>query len=86
MRQAGAESKGCTSVLLEKFPVFTVFSFASAKRTRTGKRKTAAKRQRQEEPSTSQPMSTTNEDAEPESGRSTPDTQVWWLRSQWKIY
>ncbi|EDL38985.1 mCG120049 [Mus musculus] len=49
---------------------------AKAKRTRTGKRKTAAKRQRQEEPSTSQPMSTTNEDAEPESGRSTPDTQV----------
>lgn len=26
MRQAGAESKGCTSVLLEKFPVFTVLS------------------------------------------------------------
>ncbi|NP_001019892.2 pyrin and HIN domain-containing protein 1-like [Mus musculus] len=49
---------------------------AKAKRKGKGKRKTAAKRQRQEEPSTSQPMSTTNEDAEPESGRSTPDTQV----------
>ncbi|XP_021011315.1 pyrin and HIN domain-containing protein 1-like isoform X1 [Mus caroli] len=49
---------------------------AKAKKKGTGKRKTAVKRQRQEEPSTSQPMSTTNEDAEPESGRSTPDTQV----------
>ncbi|GAB1285738.1 Pyrin and HIN domain-containing protein 1 [Apodemus speciosus] len=49
---------------------------AKAKRKQIGKRKTAAKRQKREEPSTSQPMSTTNEDAESESGRSTPDTQV----------
>ncbi|XP_021053891.1 pyrin and HIN domain-containing protein 1-like [Mus pahari] len=49
---------------------------AKAKRKQTGKRKTAAKRQKREEPSTSQPMSTTNEEAEPGSGRSTPDTQV----------
>lgn len=49
---------------------------AKAKRKQVGKRKTAAKRQNREEPSTSQPMSTTNEDVEPESGRNTPDTQV----------
>ncbi|XP_032771350.1 pyrin and HIN domain-containing protein 1-like [Rattus rattus] len=42
---------------------------AKAKMKQIKKRKTAEKRQRREEPSTSQPMSTINEDVEPESGR-----------------
>ncbi|XP_035301638.1 pyrin and HIN domain-containing protein 1-like isoform X2 [Cricetulus griseus] len=49
---------------------------AKAKRKETEKSNIPARRRKRDEPSSSQPMSTTNEDLEPESGRSTLNSQV----------
>ncbi|KAL1769704.1 hypothetical protein HispidOSU_006740A [Sigmodon hispidus] len=49
---------------------------AKVKRKQIDRSKTAARRHSRDEPSSSQPMSTTNEDSEPESGRSTLNSQA----------